>query len=116
MYNNTILATYADDTAILAMDESQVAATSKLQKAINKMTNWMNDWKIKLNQQKFVHDTFILHKVDHNNRVYINEQAILQKNSAKYLGKHLDARLTWKHHVKKKLNKSVLKPVKCTSY
>lgn len=62
--NDTVIATYADDTAITYVSECQRAATAKLQKALNRVINWTNDWKIKLNQQKSIHVTYTLRHVD----------------------------------------------------
>lgn len=41
--DNTIIATFADDTAIMAVSENLNAATVKLQKTLNRITNWTNN-------------------------------------------------------------------------
>lgn len=113
---HTTIATYADDTAIMAVGDTQTIATTKLQKALNKVLAWMNKWKIKLNQQKSTHIIYTLRLIDSKFSIYINGQKIQQSNTAKYLGMHLDGRLNWKHHVKKKRNKSDSKLAKCIGY
>lgn len=107
--SKTTIATFADDTAVMATSESQAEATINLQRALNKISQWMSDWKIKFNQLKSVHITFALRKIDPQQHVFINGQQIPQKVTAKYLSMHLDTRLTWKYHVQKKVEQIRLK-------
>lgn len=100
--NETITATFADDTAVLAISDSQIEATEKLQVAVNRITKWTKDWKIKLNEMKSVHVTFTLRNTNSAHRVYIGNLPMPQADSARYLGMHLDSRMTWKVHVKMK--------------
>lgn len=95
------IATFADDTAIMAIEESHEAATEKVQLAINKVLVWTKKWRIKLNETKSIHIDFTNKKEQHF-PVYINNQQIPYANTAKYLGMSLDAKLRWKAHVKKK--------------
>ena len=55
--NNTV-ATFADDTAILAVGSSNEEATEKLQTAIDQMQKWTKKWRIHLNESKSVHVNF----------------------------------------------------------
>lgn len=57
------VATFADETAILAVGNSEEEATNKLQKAINKINNWTKKWRIKLNENKSVQIFFTNKKV-----------------------------------------------------
>lgn len=68
--NNATIATYADDTVLMTVSKSQEAATKKLQIVLNRVTEWMKNWKIKLNQQKSVHVTFTSRRVDENECIY----------------------------------------------
>lgn len=47
--SGTVLATFVDGTAVMSVNESQTAATINLQRTLNRITQWTNDWKIKLN-------------------------------------------------------------------
>jgi retron-type reverse transcriptase len=47
LYSTT--ATFADDTAVVAIGESDENSTKKLQSAINKIAIWTKKWRIKLN-------------------------------------------------------------------
>lgn len=103
-----ITATFADDTAIMALGQNNTQSTDKLQTAINKVQLWTKKWRIKLNESKSVHVDFtnknLLYKP-----VCINEQVVPYSNTAKYLGMTLDAKLRWKAHVKKKLKQVKIK-------
>ena len=43
------VATFADDTTIMAVEDSIKEATVKLQQAGNKVNNWTRKWLIRLN-------------------------------------------------------------------
>lgn len=97
----TIVATFADDTAILAVGKTINEATIKLQNALDNINEWTQTWRIALNELKSVHVDFTYKKI---NRlpVFVNTVQVPFANEAKYLGMTLDAKLKWKPHVKKK--------------
>ena len=105
---DTTVATFADDTAIMVIEDSVEAATRKLQSATNRINTWANTWQIKLNESKSKHLNFTNKKI-HYIPLKINEQIIPHGNTAKYLGMTLDVKLRWKEHVKKKLTELRLK-------
>ena len=49
---NSIVATFADDTAILVIGSSNEESTGKLQTAINQIKKWTKKWHIQLNESK----------------------------------------------------------------
>ncbi|KAI5720084.1 hypothetical protein M8J77_001627 [Diaphorina citri] len=104
---NTI-ATFADDTAFLAIDETTQGTSNKLNNTLSRFERWTSKWRIKLNETKSVH-------VDFTNKnqpyvpIYLNNTIIPFSNQAKYLGMTLDAKLKWKEHVKKKRQQLQLK-------
>ena len=106
--DETIIATFADDTAILAVGNTIEESTNKLQRSINKIYNWTSKWRIKLNESKSIHVNFS-NKILNNLPIYINEQEIPYSNTAKYLGMTLDTKLKWKEHVKIKRKELDLK-------
>lgn len=95
-------ATFADDTAILSKSSSQNDATKNLQRHLDKVISWAKRWKIKFNKTKSQYIVFTLRHDNASHRAYIADQPITQTNVVKYLGIHLDSRLTWKPHVKMK--------------
>lgn len=98
---DTIIGTFADDTAILAISDSVESSTEKLQRALDKISVWTKKWRIVLNESKSTHVNFTYKKIT-NLPTYINSVQIPYANEAKYLGMTLDAKLKWKTHVKKK--------------
>lgn len=98
---NVMMATFADDTAILATDKSVNQTVNNLQTAMNKIHNWTQRWRIKLNETKSTHINFTYKNVV-SLQIYIDEHAIPITNTAKYLGMTLDVKLKWNEHVKKK--------------
>lgn len=96
-------ATFADDTAILAVGDTVLQSTAKLQQSVNQVIIWTKKWRMKLNEGKSVHVDFTYKKIQHHPPIMINSIQIPYANNAKYLGMTLDARLHWKVHVKKKV-------------
>jgi hypothetical protein len=91
--NETNMTTFADDTAILALDQNPIVASEKLQNHLNLLQQWLCKWKIKVNNNKSVQIMFTT-KSTGCPPVMLNEP-IPMKNEVKYLGLHLDRRLTW---------------------
>jgi hypothetical protein len=99
--NGATIATFADDTAILAVGVNIDESTAKLQRACDKISTWTKMWRIGLNETKSTHVIFTNLKIC-SKPVAINGKQIPFANTAKYLGMTLDARLRWKEHIKKK--------------
>lgn len=96
--NQTTMATFADDTAILASHDDPKEASKMLQNSINDVQNWMKRWRIRVNEAKSNHVTFTMRR-DTCPPVQMNGQEIPQTEDVKYLGMHLDRRLTWRRHI-----------------
>jgi hypothetical protein len=96
-----MLATYADDTAVIATDDSAIIASSMLQRQLDLITIWLKEWKIKVNAEKSHHVTFTLRRENCPN-INMNGRTISTVECVRYLGLHLDRRLTWKQHIKAK--------------
>jgi len=86
-------ATYADDTAILALHENHITVSINLQSHLHQLEKWLKEWRIKANENKSTHITFTLNR-ENCSAVTLNGQYIPQQETAKYLGIHLDRRLT----------------------
>lgn len=95
---NTIIATYADDTAIMSVHDDPTTASENLQSHLDDLQKWFNMWRVKVNQSKSSHVTFSLRKQTCPPVSLYNEN-IPQAEDAKYLGIHLDRRLTWQKHI-----------------
>jgi hypothetical protein len=73
----------------------------KLQATINNIDEWAKKWRIKINQSKSTHITFTLRKQTCPTLQLCSVDQP-QKNEVKYLGMHLDRRLTRAKHIKTK--------------
>jgi hypothetical protein len=60
----TLIATHADDTAILASHPNPITATAHLQHHLNQSEQWLKRWRIQANGTKSTHDTFTLKRED----------------------------------------------------
>ncbi|KAJ8735272.1 hypothetical protein PYW07_006892 [Mythimna separata] len=96
-----VTATYADDTACLASDKDPNNASSKLQAQLDKIDSWLRKWRIKASVTKSTQITFTLRRGDCP-PVRMDNKALPNHDSVKYLGLHLDRRLTWSNHIKAK--------------
>jgi hypothetical protein len=107
------VATFADDTAIMAVGDDVEDATDKLQQAADEINKWTKQWSIKLNEDKSTNVNFT-NKRCHHIPIIMNGKTIPHSQTAKYLGMTLDAKLRWKVHVKKKREELGLKSKKYT--
>jgi hypothetical protein len=72
-----------------------------LQVHLNNVYQWCTRWKIKVNSSKSSHISFTLNKSDCP-PVSFGGETLPQYNTIKYLGLHLDRRLTFRDHIKAK--------------
>lgn len=109
--DNVMVATYADDTAIMATSDSPDEASLFVQNEINELDQWLKKWNVKVNCEKSQHTTFTL-KRQHCPPITLNGNTIPKSDTVKYLGMALDRRLTWKNHIKNKRNQLNIKTKK----
>lgn len=102
------LATFADDTAVLACSNCPNEASDFLQTGLQEIETWLSKWRIKTSVTKSVHVTFTLRRGDCPPVTLCNQQ-LPQEHCVKYLGIHLDRRLVWKQHIQKKREEINLK-------
>jgi hypothetical protein len=97
---DTLIATFADNTAILSSDADPVRASERLYHHLNLLQNWLK----MENQGKpgQIHSNNIHNKKKPLSQVYINNVPIPIKTEVKYLGLHVDQKLTWRTHIKAK--------------
>ena len=99
--NDTTTATFADDTAILSSHSDPELASQHLQSGLNAIEEKLNTWIISFNELKSIHVIFTL-KRETCPPIRVFNKPIPQASDAKYLGMHLDRRLTWNKHIKTK--------------
>jgi hypothetical protein len=95
----TLIATFPDDTAILSSDADPVRASEILHHHLSLLQTCLKQWKIKVNPIKSTQTTFTTIR-GLCPQLNINNTLIPIKTEVKYLGLHLDQKLTWKNHIK----------------
>lgn len=105
---NTVVGTFADDTAILSCHEDPQTASHHVQDHISSVSNWLTNWRLKVNESKSVQVTFTLRR-QQCPPISINGIEIQQSKETRYLGMHMDNKLTWKTHIGKKRKEMDLK-------
>ncbi|PNF30905.1 hypothetical protein B7P43_G03641 [Cryptotermes secundus] len=105
---NTVLATFADDTAILTANHNPITASANLQNHINLLQQWFHKWRMSINNEKSVQITFTNRRTTCP-QITINNSNIPINTEVKYLGLYLDQKLTWRTHIKKKRQQLTLK-------
>lgn len=103
----SITAMFADDTALIAQDWDLLNASKQLQAAADILCNWFLHWNMKINASKCETKIFALRRIVNTPNIIINGEEIEwnpKDRAVKYLGVHLDTRLSWKLHVNNKLN------------
>jgi hypothetical protein len=110
---NTTLRTFADDTAILSVNEDP-RRPSDLQHQLNTLQTWFEKWRIRINKNKSCYIIFTLRKSSKPD-VTINDIQVPRKTEIKYLGMTVDSKLTWKQQIVKK-RKQVNITIKQTGY
>jgi len=98
---HTMNSTFADDTAIVAVNRSPNMASQHLQDHLCSVGAWLNKWKIKVNHAKSKHVTFT-NRTEQCPPIFTDQHQVPQGKTVKYLGMHLDSKLTWREHITNK--------------
>jgi hypothetical protein len=96
--DSVVTGTFADDTAILASHHDPVEASKILQRGLDNISCWLKKWRIKANESKSVNVAFTLRRGTCP-PVKLNNLVVPQADHVRYLGLHLDKRLTWQKHI-----------------
>lgn len=104
---DTILATYADDTAIMTSEENPNLIHVRLQRGVNQLIQWFDRWRLKVNSQKSVGVIFTKKRKNVQiPNIQMENNAIKWSDSTKYLGITLDKSLTFATHITEKTNQA----------
>ena len=107
--NKTKLAVFADDTPIYAASWRKTIAIKNIQGHLDNLSKYNEKWKIKINATKtdLVIFSKKLKKENNDNlNIRMDDTKIEQKNSAKYLGMHLEKRLNFNKHILETKNRA----------
>lgn len=89
------VATFTDDTALVAPHSDCNIATTILQKATDTLATWNALWKIRFNPSKSVRVNFSLRQHNYNPTV-LNGEDVPMTSHTRYFGLHFDQTLTWR--------------------
>lgn len=106
--HNNMIATFADDTVLLASHANYDQATFNAQRLLDRVLKWFNSWNIQTNVDKTVHVIYTNRKYDILH-LKINDINIRTEKHAKYLGMVIDEKLLWKAHIIEKRNQAKFK-------
>ncbi|KFM74181.1 RNA-directed DNA polymerase from mobile element jockey, partial [Stegodyphus mimosarum] len=107
--NNSILACYADDTALAVKSANVNHAVKKLQDHIPFIEDWCKKWKVQINASKS--QLLIIRKK--KNKKNLKRQLLMFNEPipvvkyAKYLGVTLNSKMTWTNHINNVRNKAI---------
>ena len=91
---------FADDTNNFASDKCRDELFRKVSSELDKLSTWFALNKLTLNHTKTEYIDFSKHKNQQNeeHRLEINGETVKRVEETKFLGIHLDQRLTWRTH------------------
>lgn len=103
---NCDIAIYADDTAIICQAPwyNATLLKSRLEIALSEISEFFNDWKIKINSSKtefifFTKSTLMRRALSENIKPTFMGETFEWKETVRYLGVHLDSRLNFQKHI-----------------
>ena len=97
-------AMYADNLVMWSTDEYAATAQIRLQTAVNILSNWANEWCVKINRSKTFTTLFTLSTKVKPVKIMLNHTELQHIDSVTYLGVTylgvtFDRRQTWKPHI-----------------
>lgn len=106
--NNTMIAMYADDTALLTSSRRICTIISRLQMHLTELENWFDLWRIQVNPEKTQAIIFTNKFIKHSpsSLLKLNDTQINWTDSVKYLGVTLDQKLNFNKHTEIQLKKA----------
>ena len=90
---------YADDLVMWSTEEYAATAQIRLQTAVNILSNWANEWCVKINRSKTFTTLFTLSTKVKPVKIMLNHTELQHIDSATYLGVTFDRRQTWKPYI-----------------
>lgn len=98
---------YVDDLVILVSGKkSRInAICGRLNWALKIVEMWCNDTGLNVNPDKTNYMIFSKSKIENQNAIKLYGKAVERTETFKYLGVHLDSKLSWAHHIEKAVEK-----------
>ena len=92
-------AMYADDLVMWCTEEHATTAQLRLQEAANILSNWTQDWCVKINKTKSFTTLFTLSTKVKHVKIMLDDVELQHTDNTTYLGVTFDKRQTWRHHI-----------------
>jgi hypothetical protein len=96
----------ADDLVMWCIEKNAIVNTKIMQRAIDALTSWTNQWCVSINTDKCSTTLFTLSTVQKAGIIKINGKSMRKDKQPTYLGVTFDDRLTWKQHINKAATKA----------
>lgn len=96
---NAQVAQYADDTVLYYKHFSIINTTNNINCYLQKISQWCNKWRIKINEDKSQCVIFTRRRPSLPPPLKFNDKIIQYSTKTKYLGVQLDNKLIWKQHI-----------------
>ena len=90
---------YADDVCLYATDNSIQNCINRLNQALIKVSQWMNKNGLDISYDKTSITTFTRSRMVFPEFITLNNIRIKHSPRVKFLGVHMDSKLTWKNHI-----------------
>lgn len=92
---------YADDLALVCSEESLAIAQKRLQTTLDRLGQWSEEWRMRVNAEKTTCTIFSLSTKSQAINLRINDKKLREEQNPTYLGVTFDQRLTWKQQTDK---------------
>lgn len=97
--SHTKLLQFADDICIYVKDKSIDNSLKLLEESIAALLKWTSTNNLNISENKSHICTFTRSRYNPPNYLNFNHKRFPYRNSVKFLGMHLDKKLTWKEHI-----------------
>ena len=92
-------AMYADDLVLWCKEEHATTAQLRLQEAVNILSNWTQDWCVKINKTKSFTTLFTLSTIAKSVKIMLEDVKLKHTDSTTYLGVTFDRKQTWRYYI-----------------
>ena len=99
---HSMIATFANDTVLLSSHSNIRIASEVLLNMINNIIIWFDYWNLKINEDKTIQVIYTNKSNYSSPNITVRNASIEVSDSAKYLGIHIDKKLSWKSHIQVK--------------
>ena len=96
---------FADDVAIWSTHKDLYRAEERVQGGLNQIASWCEIWGFTLSAEKSAAMAFNKGRLHHPTKLLINAKPIKDVKEFKFLGVHLDIKLTFANHIQHMKNK-----------